>query len=836
MRIALLLVLFNISGFAIAQESSFSQKLDANLSELAATGRFNGTVLYAEKGKVIYQKAFGVSDIRTNSPLTMASSFNLASITKQFTAAGIMILQQEGKLQYDDDVKKYLPNFPYKNITVRNLLQHTSGIPDYWSVYMDNRTPVDSLSNESMYTLLIKYQPALEFPTGSSWNYSNTNYVLLAMIIEKISGKYLATFLQEKIIEPAGLKNTYLYHIFMPSTPENHVYGFTTENGENKMNDLFHIDGVYGDGNMYASATDLFKWDQILYTEKIIKQQTFQTALQPAQLSDGDTYPYGFGWFIEKEGELFWHTGSWAGFYNIICRDIKNERTLIVLSSGGNDMGRSMAKEIFFGRAFEIPQTTLINNVQVVDGTGSPARKAAVRIEGDRIIAVGDLKVFANEQVIDGKGKVLAPGFIDSHSHVDRDINNNPTALAAISQGITTIVIGQDGESDPIDSLKKWCTTIPRSVNMATYTGHASLRAMVMGRDELHRIATQKEIDAMIEILDQEMQKGSFGLSTGLEYEEGFYASFDELIQLAKATAAQDGKYISHLRSEDIHFTEAIEEIINIGELADIPVQISHIKIALKDDWGTANTILARLEQARMAGIDITADCYPYDYWHSTIRVLFPNKDFTSMEAATFATEHLFDPTGSIIVRFLPEPNYAGRSVSEIATMRNETNEATLLYLVHAAEQYAKDHPDATYIESIMGKSMSDSDIMPFLSWTHTNLCSDGANGGHPRGYGAFPRFLSYYVREQHIMTLESAINKMTALSAEHVGIHDRGVIAPGFYADLVLLDPETIKDNANTADSKALCDGIEMVWTNGELVYQNKQATNQFPGVFLSR
>ena len=226
------------------------------------------------------------------------------------------------------------------------------------------------------------------------------------------------------------------------------------------------------------------------------------------------------------------HTGGWAGFGNIICRDIIGNRTLIILSSGNNYTGIAVGQALFMNKKVEIPTTTLIQNVSIIDGTGTPARKASVRLEADRILEVGALTPYKNEQVIDGKGKVLTPGFIDTHSHVDRQLNNNPEALPAISQGITTIVIGQDGESDPIDSLKKWCTTIPKSVNIATYTGHASIREVVMGSTNLYRPATQQEIDSMKTLITYELENGSLGLSTGLEYEGGFYSTMDEVFAI----------------------------------------------------------------------------------------------------------------------------------------------------------------------------------------------------------------------------------------------------------------------------------------------------------------
>jgi N-acyl-D-aspartate/D-glutamate deacylase len=308
------------------------------------------------------------------------------------------------------------------------------------------------------------------------------------------------------------------------------------------------------------------------------------------------------------------------------------------------------------------------------------------------------------------------------------------------------------------------------------------------------------------------------------------------VIELAKVAASSKARYISHIRSEDISMADAIDEIIQIGREAKIPVQVSHIKIALKDDWRSSAKLLSQLERARAEGIDITADCYPYTFWNSTVRVLFPKKDFTSLAGATYATEHLFDPEGSVLVRYKPELNYQGKTISSIAKIRNETPAQTLLHLVAAAEKYEKQNPDSGGIEAIMGKSMSEEDVANFLSWSHTNICSDGANGGHPRGYGSFTRVLSHYVKEKKAISWEAAIHKMTALAAEHTGIKNRGIIAPGYYADLVLIDPAAVKDNASIQNPKALSDGILQVWVNGVLVYKDQLAQQKYPGEFVAR
>lgn len=820
-----------------AQITPGVKKLDSVLTILHQTNRYNGTILYAEKGKVVYKKALGITGSRTNQPLQTSSSFNLASVSKQFVCMAILQLSEKGLLNIDDDCRKFIPELPYDSITVRNLMTHTSGIPEYFDLFRQYKGPLDTLTNDKMLELFSFRKPALDFPTGTRWNYCNTNYVLLVSIIERVSGQPFAAYFKKNIAVPLGLKDTYVYHIKMPAVPVNHVYGFTETGEMKKTDDLTTFDAVVGDGNIYSSVEDLLKWDQSLYTEKLVKKTTLEQAFRPVTLKNGTTFPYGFGWSIERGREKeYSHTGGWVGFVNIIYRDTKNNRTIILLSSGGNGSGNRIARNFIQGKPLDVPPTLLIRNVQLIDGTGIAARNAAVRIEGKRIIAVGNLQPFAGEEVIDGEGKILAPGFIDSHSHLAGSLTNYPGALAALNQGITTIVAGQDGSSDPVDSIKAKIKRTPVAVNVATYTGHTTIREKILGESQLNRPATDEELQKIKILLREDLKKGSLGLSTGLEYEGAFYSNRNEVIELAKVTAEENGKYISHIRSEDITMNDAIDEIISIGREAKIPVQISHIKIALKDDWRTAPGLIAALQKARTEGIDITADCYPYNFWNSTLRVLFPNKDFNSMEAAAYATEHLFDPEGSVLVRFAPDSNYRGRTIASIAKMRNETAAQTLLYLVAAAENYEKKYPDAGGVEAIMGKSMTEEDIVSFLQWPHTNICSDGANGGHPRGYGSFTRVLNHYVKEMKIMNWEEAIHKMTGLAAEHTGIRNRGIIAAGYFADLVLIDPATVRDNAGINDPKALSDGIIKVWVNGVLVYADKQVLQKYPGEFITR
>ena len=256
-------------------------------------------------------------------------------------------------------------------------------------------------------------------------------------------------------------------------------------------------------------------------------------------------------------------------------------------------------------------QNFLISNVVIVDGTGAESFNGAVRIAAGVIADAGELIPADGETVIDGKGQVLAPGFIDTHSHADSEIVEQRDAFAAVSQGITTVIVGQDGESPyPLADWFKTQQAHPAAVNIASYAGHNTLRNKVMG-DNSRRVATPGETESMAALLKTELDAGALGLGTGLEYEPGIHSLPGEVISLAKIAAAEGGRYVSHVRSEDRWLHEAIDEIIEIGRVTGIPVQVSHIKLAMKSLWGTAPEMLQKLEAARAEGIDITADIYP---------------------------------------------------------------------------------------------------------------------------------------------------------------------------------------------------------------------------------
>lgn len=481
------------------------------------------------------------------------------------------------------------------------------------------------------------------------------------------------------------------------------------------------------------------------------------------------------------------------------------------------------------------PVTHLIENVIVFDGSGAPGKPGMVRFQGNTILDVGELEQRPNDRVTNGDGLALAPGFIDTHSHADYELFEQPGALAAVSQGITTVIIGQDGSSPfPLLDFRMQLLDHPVAVNIAAYSGHNTIRAHVMKQD-FRRHATDPEVAVMGQFLREDMQAGALGLATGLEYDPGIYSSRDEVIDLAKTAARHGGRYISHVRSEDRWFDDAIGEIIEIGRSAHIPVQISHFKLAMTSQWGRATEVIDRLDQARTEGIDITADIYPYEYWQSNMMVLLPERDILDRSQVELALTEIVPPDGLWFSQFDPQPEYVGKTLSEVALLRKTDPVTAFMELIALSEAVQAETGQGA--DMIIATSMQEQDIHSLLAWPHTNVCTDGSLlDQHPRGAGSFPRVLGRYVREQNVLSLEEAIHKMTGLSARHMGFEDRGLIRPGMVADLVLFDPDTVLDQATPDSPAKLSVGISKTWVNGQVVYENGTETGRFPGRFIAR
>jgi N-acyl-D-amino-acid deacylase len=482
-----------------------------------------------------------------------------------------------------------------------------------------------------------------------------------------------------------------------------------------------------------------------------------------------------------------------------------------------------------------VSSITIINAV-IHDGSGNDPFTGAVRFDTGtgRIIAIGDLDELAGEKVIDAGGLVLAPGFIDGHSHHDEDDESVRHMPGVLNQGVTTFARAMDGFSyrGNVADFNAAFEKNPGPVNIASFAAHNSIRGQIM-RDDFQRLATADEIEAMRALVAADMEAGALGMSTGLEYEPGIYSATDEVVELSRTVADYSGIYHSHLRDEDDKFVDAALEIIRVGREAQLPVHLTHIKLADRLAWGTSGEILAMLDDARAEGIDITADIYPYERWASNIAILFPGRDYTNRADAEFTFERTANAEDILLIAHPADPLLAGKTVEDIAALRGQDVVDALLQLAQEADALRRETGEDS---QIIVKSMTESDISAFMQWPFTSICSDGWHGGHPRGFGSFPRVLGRFVREKGVLTLPIAIHKMTGLPADTLGIVDRGRIVAGNYADLVLFDPATIVDHATMQQPTAVSSGIEKVWVNGQLAWDRGDSTGIFAGQVVRR
>src|SRR6478752_6349712 len=321
----------------------------------------------------------------------------------------------------------------------------------------------------------------------------------------------------------------------------------------------------------------------------------------------------------------------------------------------------------------------IIRHATIYDGSGGASYTGDVGVNADTIAFIGDLSKAIATSEYDAKGLALSPGFIDTHSHHSRGMFEIRDMPSCVSQGITTIVVGQDGGSYfPLSDFFAKVEATPVAVNVASYSGHNTLRDSVIIGD-YKRVCTPAEVEQMKIMLKQDMEAGALGLSTGLEYDPGIFSDPTEVMELSKLTAELGGRYISHIRSEDRFFWKALNEIIAIGSETKMPVQISHTKLAMKSIWGQSDKLLKKLDSARTAGVNLTADLYPYAYWQSTMTVLFPDRDFKNRKTAEFALSEITTPEGVLLGNYSPDTTYIGKTLAEISVLRKTDAPKTLM-------------------------------------------------------------------------------------------------------------------------------------------------------------
>jgi N-acyl-D-amino-acid deacylase len=524
----------------------------------------------------------------------------------------------------------------------------------------------------------------------------------------------------------------------------------------------------------------------------------------------------------------------------------------------------------------------VITNGHIVDGTGSPWYSGDIGIRESKIAAIGNLGAFPRKRSIDAAGKVVAPGFIDMLGQSEKTILVDPRLPSKIFQGITSEITGEGNSIAPIDdaiiqsdrsgyeyfkitpdwrTFRQYFARLEKQgmgINLASYVGATQVRRMVLGDDD--KQPSPKQLDEMKTLVRDAMKDGAVGVSTALEYAPAPYAKTEELIALATEAGSFGGIYATHMRNEGSSVLEAIDEALRIGREARIPVEIWHLKVAGKDNWGHMPEVVAKINAARAAGADVSANTYAYTAWFNDFSAFVPPWAHDGGNAKL--VERLKDPAArghmkkdmltpskdwdnewqeipgpdSIMIGSVENPKLQpllGKRISEIAKLWNKDPMDTILdFLIE----------DPASEVAIFGMSQPDVTLALQQPWVSIDNDSEGTSPEgllgqshpHPRAYGTFPRILNKYVREEKILTLEDAIRKFSALPAQRMRLTDRGVIKAGMWADLVVFDPNTIHDRATFDNPNQLSEGMEYVLVNGVPVIDKGKMTGALPGKVL--
>jgi N-acyl-D-amino-acid deacylase len=518
----------------------------------------------------------------------------------------------------------------------------------------------------------------------------------------------------------------------------------------------------------------------------------------------------------------------------------------------------------------------LLRNGSIVDGTGAPATHGDVAIQGDRVVAVGDLAGRSATRVVNLDGRVVAPGFIDIHTHCDFTLPRYPRAQAMVRQGVTTVVGGNCSFSpfpvtrESIDLMRSysafldagidwsWSTaaeyvdmleSLPLGCNIALQVGHGAVRIAAMGFD--NRAPTPTELERMQALIAQTLEEGAVGFSSGLIYSPSGYSDTAELVALAQVVAHYGGFYSSHIRGEGATLLNSVAEAITVGREARLPVQLSHHKAVDEPNWGRTRESLGLIDSAQAEGLDVLADQYPYTAGSTTLSALLPG---WAVEGGVEAMQaRLCDPAtrahiredifkserfgaDTVLVASIPDgplKQYEGLRLSEIAARHGQDAVDAALDFVTA---------EGARIGMITF-SMSEDDVRRVMQHPSVAVASDGWTlspeaGGkpHPRSYGTYVRVLGHYVREEGVLSLEEAVRKMTSLPAGRLGRTDLGRLAPGCQADIVVFDPEIVGETATYADPHQYCRGVDYVIVNGQIVIENGRDTGAAAGRVLRR
>ena len=478
----------------------------------------------------------------------------------------------------------------------------------------------------------------------------------------------------------------------------------------------------------------------------------------------------------------------------------------------------------------------LILNGKIIDGTGNSWFYGDVAVKDGKIISVGRLSNATANKILDAKGLIVAPGFIDVHAHIENGVFERPTADNYIYDGVTTVITGNcGGSADNLKIFFRRLDSMKTSINIASLVGHNTVRGLAMGLD--NRLATPDEQKEMEALVAQAMKDGAVGLSTGLIYLPGMYSNTEEVIGLAKTAAQYNGIYASHIRNEENGVVDAINEAINIGKAANIPVEISHFKVSGPANWGRSKETLPLVEAARKEGYDVTIDQYPYSASSTNLGIRLP--DWALSGGSDSLKKRIADPVlhKQMIKEMLETQKkykYKNYSYAYVAMHAADTTlngkNISEINILKGRKSKPKEEAETILDMMIAGgaqmvyHSMNEEDVRYFIKYPFNMIGADGgvSNGKgmpHPRTYGTNARVLGKYVREERLISLEEAIRRMTSLAAQKFQLKDRGLLKEGYAADIVVFDEGTVADKATFENPHQFSVGFKYVLVNGQLV-----------------
>lgn len=479
----------------------------------------------------------------------------------------------------------------------------------------------------------------------------------------------------------------------------------------------------------------------------------------------------------------------------------------------------------------------LITNGKILDGTGNHWFYADLAVKDGKIIAIGKLKQQNAKRVIDAKGLMVAPGFIDVHTHIEGEEKRTPTAENFIYDGVTTVVTGNCGSSQvDMRTYFSFIDSLQTSINIAALIGHNSVRRTVMGT--ARRDPSETEMQQMILLVEEAMKYGAVGFSTGLIYIPGTYSKTDEVVRLAAAAAKYNGVYASHIRNEGDSVAVAIREAIQIGYLNNMPVEISHFKVSGQQNWGRSKETIAMIEAARSEGVDVTIDQYPYTASSTSLSTLIPDEILADGQDSIVARLNRPDVRKYVIASMLKSLKKRKLKHFSYPVVANYRFDTTLngksieqVNLVKGRKHKASAEAETVIEMMINGGAqmvfhgMGEADVKRIMQYPFNMFASDagirafGSGVPHPRGYGTNARVLAKYVREEKVHTLEEAIRRMTSLPAQKFQLKDRGLLKEGMAADIVIFDAATVKDHSTFEQPHQYSTGFQFVIVNGQVV-----------------